>query len=167
MPPEPPADADLGPTSSARSEAIAGAEEAFHEAVFDLDVLLHIVAERISRGTGDYCSVGLVSPDGRRFQPLVAYHSDPRLVEDSRPFLGVSMDIDAAGPWARVLKERQTVITAIDPDHLPPDMAPHQVRHIQRWRIREAALIPLIASDTVVGGLNLNRLEGWPALYAG
>lgn len=164
MPPEiePPADANPGLTISTRSEAIAGAAEAFHEAVFDLDVLLHIVAERISRATGDYCSVALVSPDGRRFQPLVAYHSDPRLVEDSRPFLGVSMDIDAAGPWARVLKERQSMIIAIDPDHLPPDMAPHQLRHIQRWRMREAALIPLIARDTVVGGLNLNRLEGSP-----
>jgi len=160
---EPPADQQPVPTGATdRSAAIAEAAEAFHEAVFDLDVLLHIVAERISSATGDYCSVALVSPDGRRFQPLVAYHADPKLIEDSRPFLGVSMDVDAAGPWARVLRERRSVIIAIDPDHLPPDMAPHQVRHIQRWRMREAALIPLIARDTVVGGLNLNRLEGSP-----
>jgi PAS domain S-box-containing protein len=160
---EPPADQPRIATGTTdRSAAIAEAAEAFHEAVFDLDVLLHIVAERISRATGDYCSVGLVSPDGKRFQPLVAYHADPKLIEDSRPFLGVSMDVDAAGPWARVFRERRSVILAIDPDHLPPNMAPHQVRHIQRWRMREAALIPLIARDTVVGGLNLNRLEGSP-----
>src|SRR5712692_5783443 len=142
--------------------AIAEAADAFHEAVSDLDVLLHIVAERVSRTTGDYCSVGLVSPDGLRFQPLVAYHTDPTLVDDSRQFLGVSMDIESAGAWVRVFKERKTIIIPIDPDHLPPDLAPHQVRHMQRWRMREAALIPLIARDTVVGGLNLNRLEGSP-----
>jgi hypothetical protein len=65
------------PGSANRSAAIAEAAEAFHEAVFDLDVLLHIVAERISCATGDYCSVALLSPDGRRFQALVAYHADP------------------------------------------------------------------------------------------
>ena len=147
---------------SARTAAIAEAAEAFHEAVFDLDILLHVVAERISRATGDFCSVALVSPDGKRFQPLVAYHSDPMLIEDSRQFLGVSMDVEAAGVWVRVLKERRSLIIPIDPDHLPPEMAPHQVRHMKRWRVREAALIPLIAHDKVVGGLNLNRLEGSP-----
>jgi len=34
------------------------------------------------------------------------------------------------------------------------------MRSIQRWRIREAVMIPMIAQDRVVGGLNLNRLEG-------
>jgi GAF domain-containing protein len=142
--------------------AIAEASDAFHEAVSDLDVLLHIVAERVSRATGDYCSVGLVSSDGLRFQPLVAYHTDPTLVEDSRPLLGVSMDIEAAGAWVRVFKERKTVVIPIDPDHLPPDLAPHQILRMRKWRIREAALIPLIARDQLVGGLNLNRLEGSP-----
>jgi PAS domain S-box-containing protein len=142
--------------------AIAEASDAFHEAVSDIDVLLHVVAERVSRATGDYCSVGLVSSDGLRFQPLVAYHTDPTLVEDSRPLLGVSMDISAAGAWVRVFKERKTVIVPIDPDHLPPDLAPHQVLRMRKWRIREAALIPLIARGQIVGGLNLNRLEGSP-----
>src|SRR5437879_4746925 len=138
------AERDLGQVSR-RSAAIAAAAEAFHEAVYDLDVLLHTVAERISRATGDYCSVALVSPDGRRFQPLVAYHSDPKLVEDSRQFLGVSMNIEAAGVWTRVLRERKTLVIPIDPDHLSPEMAPHQVLHMRRWRIREALLIPLVA----------------------
>ena len=149
-----------------RASAIASAAEAFHEAVFDLDVLLHIVAERISSATGDFCSVALVSPDGRRFQPLVAYHADPQLVEDSRQFLGVSMDIEASGVWTRVFKDRKPLVIQIDPDHLPADMAPHQVLHMKRWRIREAALLPLIARDQLVGGLNLNRLEGSPPFSA-
>src|SRR5260370_1181616 len=45
-------------------------------------------------------------------------------------------------------------------------MAPHQIRSIQRWRIREAVMIPMIAEDRVVGGLNLNRLEGSAPLSA-
>ena len=149
--------ADRGQTpEGGRAVAIAAAAEAFHEAVFDLDVLLHIVAERISSATGDYCSVALVSPDGHRFQPLVAYHANPNLVEDSRQFLGVSMDIEASGVWTRVFRDRKPVVIPIDPDHPPPDMAPHQVLHMKRWRIREAALLPLIARDQLVGGLNLN-----------
>ena len=108
VPPEtdPPAERRVPAGSATRSASIAEAAEVFHEAVFDLDVLLHIVAERISRATGDYCSVGLVSTDGQRFQPLVAYHPDPALIEDSRQFLGVSMDIDAAGPWGADRDER-------------------------------------------------------------
>src|SRR5713226_9491913 len=124
-----------------RSRAIAEAAEAFHEAVFDLDVLLHIVVERISRATGDFCSVALVLPDGRRLQPLVAFHSDPQMMEDSRQFLGVSMDLDAAGPWARVVRDRRSLVIPMDPDNLPAGMAPHQVLHMKRWRIREAAMI--------------------------
>jgi len=43
-------------------------------------------------------------------------------------------------------------------------MAPHQAKHIKTWRIREAVMIPMVAKDTVVGGLNLNRMEGSAAL---
>ncbi len=76
------------------------------------------------------------------------------------------MELDAAGPWKTVLTERRSVVVAIDPDHLPANMAPHQMRSIQRWRIREAVMIPMIAEDRVVGGLNLNRLEGSAPLSA-
>jgi PAS domain S-box-containing protein len=40
------------------------------------------------------------------------------------------------------------------------------MRSIQKWRIREAVMIPMIAGDRVVGGLNLNRLEGSAPLSA-
>ena len=59
-----------------------------------------------------------------------------------------------------MLQERRPVVIPIDPDHLPPNVAPHQARHIQKWRMRESAMLPMIAQDRVVGGLNLNRYEG-------
>jgi PAS domain S-box-containing protein len=74
------------------------------------------------------------------------------------------MELDAAGPWKSVLRDRRPVVVSIDPDHLPANIAPHQARHIQKWRIREAAMIPMVARDRVVGGLNLNRMEGSPPL---
>jgi PAS domain S-box-containing protein len=143
-----------------RLAAIAEASDAFNEAVPDIEALLSIVAEQISRTTGDFCSVVLLSPDGLRIEPVAAYHPDPRVLQDASVMLGVPIAIDAAGPWKTVLQERRSVVIAIDPDHLPPTLAPHQARHMQRWRIREAAMIPMVAQDRVVGGLNLNRMEG-------
>jgi PAS domain S-box-containing protein len=129
-----------------------------------MEALLGIVAEHISRATGDFCSVVLLSPDGQRIEPLAAFHPDPMVLQDAKAFLGVPIELDAAGPWKTVVRERRTVVVRIDPDHLPANIAPHQARHIQKWRIREAAMIPMVARDRVVGGLNLNRMEGSPPL---
>ncbi len=125
-----------------------------------MEALLAIVAEQISRATGDFCALVLLSPDGKHIVPVAAFHPDPALLQDASERVGVPIELGAAGPWKTVLTERRTVVIAIDPDHLPPNMAPHQVRSIQTWRIREAVMIPMIAEDRVVGGLNLNRLEG-------
>ena len=121
---------------------------------------LAIVAEQISRTTGDFCSVVLLSRDGRQIEPVAAFHPDPAVLQDAAQRLGVPMELDAAGPWKTVLTERRPVVIDIDPDHLPANMAPHQARHISKWRIRQAAMIPMVAGDRVVGGLNLNRMEG-------
>ncbi len=145
---------------SSRLAAIAAASAAFSDAVPEMDALLAIIAEQISRTTGDFCSVVLLSRDGRRIEPVAAFHPNPEVLEDAKQRVGVPMELDAAGPWKTVLTERRPVVVAIDPDHLPANMAPHQIRSIQRWRIREAVMIPMIAEDRVVGGLNLNRLEG-------
>src|SRR6266705_6493787 len=101
-----------------------------------------------------------ISPDGASIEPVAAYHPDPDLLRDASSLLGVTIQLDASGPWKTVLGERRTLVMAIDPDHLPENIAPHQARHIQKWRIRQAAMIPMVAQDKVVGGLNLNRLEG-------
>jgi PAS domain S-box-containing protein len=145
---------------SDRAVALAGASEAFIDAVPDVDALLNIIAEHISRATGDFCAVVLLSRDGRYIEPVAAFHPDPRLLEDATPLLGIPIEINASGPWKTVLQERRPVVMAIDPDHMPTNVAPHQARHIRKWRIRESAMIPMIAQDKVVGGLNLNRLEG-------
>ena len=155
----PRADDQEGDTG-ARLAAIAAASDAFTDAVPDVEALLAIVAEQISRTTGDFCSVVLLSPDGTTIEPVAAYHPDPELVRDAASLLGVTLELDASGPWKTVLGERRTLVIAIDPDHLPENIAPHQARHIQKWRIRQAAMIPMVAQDRVVGGLNLNRLEG-------
>jgi signal transduction histidine kinase/CheY-like chemotaxis protein len=152
---------DVAPSASeARIAAIAGAADAFNEAVPDMDALLSIVAEHISRATGDFCSVVLLSSDGKRIEPVAAFHPDPRVLRDASAFLGIQIELEAAGPWKIALGERRRVVIEIDPDHLPPNMAPHQAEHIKTWRMREAVMIPMIATDTVVGGLNLSRMEG-------
>ncbi len=148
------------PEESGRLAAIAAASDAFSDAVPDMEALLAIVAEHISRATGDLCAVVLLSRDGRRVEPVAAYHPDPNMREYVRGLIGVPIEIDAAGPWKTVLQERRPVVFPIDPDHLPPNVAPHQARHIQKWRMRESAMLPMIAQDRVVGGLNLNRYEG-------
>src|SRR6266550_3863651 len=145
---------------ASRLAAIAEATGAFSDAVPDIEALLAIVAEQISRASGDFCAVVLLSADGRSVEPVAAYHPDPNVMEDARQMLGVRMDIDASGVWKSVIQERRPVVIDIDPDHLRPDLAPHQRRHIGRWRMRQSALIPMIAQDTLVGGLNLNRMEG-------
>ncbi len=152
------------PDDSARVSALVAASDAFSDAMPDVDALIGIVAEQISRATGDFCAVVLVSPDGTHIQPVAAYHPDPRVRQDVSALIGPPMELSAAGPWQTVLEERRPVIIAIDPDHLPPGVAPHQARHIQKWRIRQAAMIPMVAQDRVVGGLNLNRMEGSPPL---
>jgi PAS domain S-box-containing protein len=131
-----------------------------------MHALLGIVAEHISRATGDFCSVVLLSPDGQSIEPVAAFHPDPKVLRDAQAFLGVPIELDAAGPWKTVLRERRPVVISIDPDHLPSNLAPHQARHIQKWRIREAVMIPMVARDRVVGGLNLNRMEGSAPLSA-
>jgi PAS domain S-box-containing protein len=151
---------ETGDGDSGRLAAIAAASEAFSEAVPDMEALLAIVAEQISRATGDFCSVVLLSSDGERIEPVAAYHPDPRVVQDASALLGVPIELSAAGPWKTVLNERRPVVISIDPDHLPANIAPHQARHIKKWRIREAAMIPMVAQGVVVGGLNLNRMEG-------
>jgi PAS domain S-box-containing protein len=161
--PEPPSEAETG-SSSDRLAAVAAAADAFSDAVLDVEALLEIVAEHIARATGDFCSVVLLSADGRRIEPVAAYHVDPNLRQDVAGLLGVPMELEASGPWKTAVQERRTVVIEIDPDHLPPNVAPHQARHIQRWRVREAVLVPMVAQGRVVGGLNLNRMEGSAAL---
>ncbi len=146
--------------SQDRLAAITEASDAFSDAVPDIDALLGLVAEHISRATGYFCAVVLVSPDGRRIEPVAAFHPNPEVLRDATAMLGVAMDLESAGPWKTVVNERKPVVIAIDPDHLPAGMAPHQVRNIQRWRMREAVMLPMVAQDRVVGGLTLNRLEG-------
>src|SRR5260370_18148816 len=140
--------------------AIAAASAAFSDAVPEMAALLAIIAEQVSRTTGDFCSVVLLSRDGRRTEPVAALHSNPEVLEDAKLRVGIPMEPEAAETWKGVVTERRPVVVAIDPDHLPANMAPHQMRSIQKWRIREAVMIPMIAEDRVVGGLNLNRLEG-------
>ena len=158
-----PAGADspsMGGGHALRLAAIAEATGAFSDAVPEIEALLGIVAQHISNATGDFCAVVLLSPDRKRIEPVAAYHPDPAVMEDARHFIGVQIDLDASGPWKTVVNERRPVVIAIDPDHLPPNLAPHQRRHMERWRMRESALIPMVAHDAVVGGLNLNRMEG-------
>jgi PAS domain S-box-containing protein len=144
--------------------AVAAASDAISEAVPDIEALLAIVAEQISRATGDFCSVVLLSADGQSIEPVAAFHPDPHVLEDAAPLLRVPIALDAAGPWKSVIREGRPVVIPIDPDHLPESVAPHQATHIRKWRIREAAMIPMIAPGKVVGGLNLNRMEGSPPL---
>jgi PAS domain S-box-containing protein len=148
------------PDDSGRVAALAAAAAAFSDAVPDIDALLAIVAEQISRTTGDFCAVVLLSPDGQRIEPVAAYHRDPTVVEDANVLIGSSIQIDASGPWKTALQERRSIFIEIDPDNLPANLAPHQARHIKRWRMRQAVMIPMIAQGRVVGGLNLNRMEG-------
>jgi signal transduction histidine kinase/DNA-binding response OmpR family regulator len=143
-----------------RLASITAATDAFNDAVPDIDALIGVVAEHISRASGDFCSVVLLSPDGRQIEPVAAYHPNPGIMEDAGRFVGVAMDLEAAGPWKTVLGERKPVVIPIDPDHLPPNLAPHQAAHIKKWRMRGTAMIPMVAQDRVVGGLNLNRYEG-------
>jgi len=143
-----------------RLASITAATDAFNDAVPDIDALIGVVAEHISRATGDFCSVVLLSPDGRKIEPVAAFHPDPGIMEYARPFVGVAMDLEAAGPWKTVLGERKPLVIPIDPDNLPPNLAPHQAKHIKKWRMRGTAMIPMVAQDHVVGGLNLNRYEG-------
>jgi signal transduction histidine kinase len=143
-----------------RLKAIVDATGAFSDAVPNIDALLEIVAEHIARATGDFCAVVLLSPDGKRIEPVAAHHPNPDVVEDARHYLHVPMELDSAGPWKTVVTEKRRVVIPIDPDNLPPNLAPHQRRHIERWRMRESILIPMITQDHVVGGLNLNRMEG-------
>ena len=143
-----------------RLASISAATDAFNDAVPDIDALIGVVAEHISRASGDFCSVVLLSPGGRQIEPVAAYHTDPMIMEDARQLVGVAMDLDAAGPWKTVLGERKSVVIPIDPDNLPPNLAPHQAKHIKKWRMRGTAMIPMVAQDHVVGGLNLNRYEG-------
>jgi PAS domain S-box-containing protein len=151
---------EVAPADSGRLEAIAAASAAFSDAVPDIEALLAIVAEQISRATGDFCAVVLLSPDGQQIEPVAAYHPDPTVVADANVLIGSHIQIDASGPWKTALQERRSIVIAIDPDNLPPNIAPHQARHIKRWRMREAMMIPMIAQGRVVGGLNLNRMEG-------
>ena len=143
-----------------RLAAIAEATGAFSDAVPHIDALLSLVAEHIAVATGDLCGVVLVSADGRTVEPVAAYHSNPEVAEDAKKMLGVKLDLDASGPWRKVVRQRERVVIPIDPDNLPANLAPHQRRHIQRWRMREAVMIPMIAENRVVGGLNLSRMEG-------
>jgi PAS domain S-box-containing protein len=145
---------------SGRVAALAAASAAFSDAVPEIEALLAIVAEQISRTTGDFCAVVLLSPDGQRIEPVAAYHPDPTVVEDANVLIGSYIQIDASGPWKTAFQERRTIVIEIDPDNLPANIAPHQARHIKRWRMREAVMIPMIAQGRVVGGLNLNRMEG-------
>src|SRR2546430_4356839 len=70
--------------SHARLAAITQATDAVIDAVTDIEALLGIVAEQISRPTVDFCALVLLSPDGRTIEPVAAYHPDPRVMEDAR-----------------------------------------------------------------------------------
>src|SRR5436309_14104711 len=95
--------------SQARLAAVTEATDAFIDAVPDIEALLGIVAEQISRTTGDFCAVVLLSPDGQTIEPVAGYHPDPRVREDARHFDSASIALDSAGSWLRGIQRRRSV----------------------------------------------------------
>ena len=148
-----------------RLAAIAAASDAFSDAVPDIEALLDIVAEQISRTTGDFCAVVLLSPDARSIEPVAAHHPNPEVLKDAAAMLGAPIPLDASGPWKTVVTERRAVLIEIDPDRLPANVAEHQARHIKKWRMRQAAMIPIgnlspnltLGQETTTGILDKNR----------
>src|SRR6058998_1672294 len=85
--------ASMSGTASMKA-GVTEATDAFIDAVPDIEALLGIVAEQISRTTGDFCAVVLLSPDGQTIEPVAAYHPDPRVMEDARHLVGASIALD-------------------------------------------------------------------------
>src|SRR5437899_9621375 len=83
----------------ARLAAIAAASDAFSDAVPDMEALLAIVAEHISRAPGDLCAVLLLSRDGKRVEPVAAYHPNHDMRDHARGLIRVPTATDRHGPW--------------------------------------------------------------------
>src|SRR5436309_12755123 len=106
--------------SQARLAAVTEATDAFIDAVPDIEALLGIVAEQISRTTGDFCAVVLLSPARQTIEPVAAYHPDPRVMEDAPHVVGASIALDSPGPWKTVIQDPRPLVRPIDPYHPPP-----------------------------------------------
>lgn len=154
------ADAGARPALGGESERLAAvvtATREFLEDVTDYDALLQTITQRVAEGTGDACTIRLLSDDGEWLNAVGAYHRDPELRAAIQVVVGDSAQLKDIGVWGRVIDERRTLRIPVRPDALPADSSPQQIEFARQWPIRDILLVPLVARGRAIGGIALVR----------
>ncbi|MBI3181093.1 MAG: response regulator [Myxococcales bacterium] len=132
----------------------------FSEAVSEPGQLWRLVAETLSRLTGDACTVRLLSDGGRKLVPAAAYHSDTEVLSAIQATMAKTVDDATVGVWGPVVAERKTRRLPVTAEKIPPDASEPQSAFMRCFGVSCLLLVPLVARGRVVGAMSLVRFGG-------
>jgi GAF domain-containing protein len=137
------------------------ATRAFTEAVPDFSHLLETVVRELSAGTGDACTLRLLSDDGRTLTPVASHFGDPEVLASIRSTMEATQRADE-GLWSEVVARGKAAQFALPPDGELRQASEAQRAFIDRHRPRHILGIPLLARGHLLGGLALVRFRPQP-----
>lgn len=125
----------------------------------DLPRLLELVARRAAEVVGEAAVLTTVSTDGTRLDPVAVFHADPevrefvREVAASEPYpVGVGLAGTAAA------RREPVVVREADQVGSAAPMSPHTRRFLERYPMRSALVVPMMAFGDVLGTLGAVRI---------
>ncbi|MGE0869021.1 MAG: ATP-binding protein [Kofleriaceae bacterium] len=152
--------------ATARLEILATTSRLFSSSDQDVRVLFDKIARHIADALHDLCSIRLLSPDGRRFEPPVGlWDASPEIRELLEGTPAIAAD-DAVGP--EILRTGQPVVMwSICPDDVAARIAPSGRRSIvEQLGLHSVMVVPLRARGSIVGIASVaRRVSGTRAPY--
>lgn len=145
-----------------RLRILAGVTRALSEARLDLDRLLAVIADELTKQLVDGCVVHLASEDGRVLQSAVCRHVDPAAQEMLRKATSRPVPLGEGLSGRTAAAGETLVIDQIATEELRPFVAPRFYKlgeHVQTWSLLCA---PLKVAGRVLGVITIVRGKATP-----
>jgi PAS domain S-box-containing protein len=148
-----------------RMQTLAELAQTFAAANLDLRTTAETVARRTAEVLGDGCVLRLLADDGRRLEPIAAFHRDPDALSCLRRLLSVAPREAADGFADPVARSGQPLlIPVLRPDDPRSALGPHDRPDAEAFGASSLLIAPVRWRDRVVGTLTVWR-EGTGQAY--
>ena len=143
--------------ATSRLRVLADCSQEFSMATADFDVLLHVVAKRLSGVLGELCSIRMLSKDGESLEARNALHDpDPEKLAIARQVTvpqrlgeGIAGGVAATG--------KAVLIPVVDTAQLMARTAPQYRTLVEQLGVTSILIVPLLSRGRVLGVISMTR----------